>query len=79
MVRSVLSILAGIVVLTALSFAIEAVVNPLMGIIQAGLTIFAMLSPERNHASRRQWVMIAILSVPAALAGGTLYKRGGTA
>jgi hypothetical protein len=46
-----------------------------MGIVQAGLTIAAMLSPEANHASRLQWITIAILSVPAALAGGTLYKR----
>jgi hypothetical protein len=129
MVRSVLSVLAGIAVLTALSFAIEAAVDPLllrafpqalpgpgalstnpwvraltfsyglacvaaggyfaarigrrqpmrhaaaMGIIQGGLTIVAMLSPEGNHASRSQWIMIAILSVPAALAGGALYKR----
>jgi hypothetical protein len=128
MVRSVLSVLAGIVALTAASFAIEAVVNPLllrafpealpgpaalasnhwvraftfayglicvaaggyvsawiarrfpirhaaaMGILQAGLTIAAMLSPEGNHASRMQWIAIAILSVPAALAGGLLYK-----
>src|ERR1700758_458267 len=105
MFRSILSVLAGIVMLTAASFAIEAVVNPLllrafpqalqapaalsanpwvrlftfsyglacvaaggyaaariaqrvpvrhaaaMGIVQAGLTIAAMLSPEANHAS----------------------------
>jgi hypothetical protein len=127
MLRSVLSILAGIAILTAASFAIEAVGNPLllrafpqalpspaalssnqwvrmvtfaygltcvaaggyvaariarrspvkhaaaMGILQAGLTIAAMLSPEANHASRMQWIMIAILSIPAALAGGFLY------
>src|SRR5260370_21218826 len=129
MLRSVLSVLAGIAVLTAASFAIEAVVNPLllrafpqalpgpaalscnqwvrmltfsygltcvaaggyaaariarqlpvkhaaaMGILQAGLTIAAMLSPEANHASRMQWITIAVLSIPAALAGGFLYKR----
>ena len=129
MLRSVLSILAGIAVLTAASFAIEGAVDPLllrlfpealpgpaalstnqwvkaftfayglmcvaaggyvtariarqrpifhaaaMGIFQAGLTIAAMLSPEANHASRLQWITIAILSIPAALAGGTLYKR----
>ena len=128
MLRSVLSVLAGIAILTAASFAIEAVVNPLllrafpqalpsmaalasnpwvrmftfaygltcvagggyaaariarrlpvkhaaaMGILQAGLTIAAMLSPEGNHASRMEWITIAVLSVPAALAGGFLYK-----
>jgi hypothetical protein len=128
MFRSVLSVLAGIVVLTAASFAIEAVANPLllrmfphalpspavlssnpwvrtftfaygfacvaaggyvaariarrfpirhaaaMGILQAGLTVAAMFSPEGNHASRMQWIMIALLSIPAALAGGFLYK-----
>ena len=45
-----------------------------MGIVQAGLTLVAMLSPEASHASRLQWITIAILSMPAALAGGTLYK-----
>jgi hypothetical protein len=128
MLRSVLSVLAGIAVLTAASFAIEAAVNPLLlrtfpqalpspaalasnqwvrlltfaygltcvaaggyvaariarqlpikhaaavGILQAGLTIAAMLSPQANHASRMQWITIAILSIPAALAGGFLYK-----
>ena len=128
MLRSVLSILAGIAVLTATSFAIEAAVNPLllrvfpqalpgpealssnpwvktltfayglmcvaaggyvaarvagrlpifhaaaMGIVQAGLTVAAMLSPVAIHASRLQWVATAILSIPAALVGGTLYK-----
>lgn len=128
MLRSVLSVIAGIVVLTATSFAIEAVMNPLllrlfplalpgpaalstnhwvraltfaygltcvaaggyvtarlarrlpikhaaaMGIVQAGLTIMAMLSPEANHATRLQWIATAILSIPAALAGGALYK-----
>ena len=124
MLRSVLSVLAGIVVLTVASFAIEIVLNPLLlwafphalpdtealrsnlwvrtlmfaygfvcvaaggyvaariarrfpmrhaavlGVIQAGLTIAAMLSPEGNHASRVQWIATAILSIPAALAGG---------
>jgi hypothetical protein len=124
MIRSILAVLAGIAVLTAASFAIEAAVDPLllrlfpralpgpaalstnqwartftfaygfvcvafggyiaarvarrlpmrhaaaMGIVQAGLTVAAMLSPEGSHASRLQWIMIAILSVPAALAGG---------
>ena len=128
MLRSILSVLAGIAILTAASFAIEAIVNPLllrafpralpspaalplnqwvrmltfaygltcvaaggyvaariarrlplrhaaaMGILQAGLTIAAMLSPEANHASRMQWIAIAILSIPAALAGGFVYK-----
>jgi hypothetical protein len=128
MVRSVLSVLAGIAVLTVASFAIEAALNPLllrafpealpgpealslnpwvrtltfaygllcvtaggytaarvarqlpvthavvMGIIQAGLTIMAMLSPVGNHASRLQWVITAILSIPAALVGGVVYK-----
>ena len=31
-----------------------------MGIIQAGLTIVAMLSPEGNHASPTQWILTAI-------------------
>jgi len=128
MVRSVLSILAGIAVLTVASFAIEAALDPLliwafpetlpgpealssnpwvrvltfaygsmcvaaggyiaarvarrrpfthaavMGIIQAGLTILAMLSPVGNHASRLQWIVIAVLSIPAALVGGVVYK-----
>jgi hypothetical protein len=46
-----------------------------MGIVQAGLTIVAMLSPVANHASRLQWITTAILSVPAALAGGAVYAR----
>jgi MFS family permease len=130
MLRSVLSIVAGIVVLTATSFAIELALNPLLlrlfphalpdpqalssnpwvktltfaygtmcvaaggyvtawigrrspmthaaalGIIQAGLTIMAMLSPVGSHASQFQWVATAVLSIPAALVGGILYKRG---
>ncbi|HEY7334265.1 MAG TPA: hypothetical protein VH639_05225 [Bryobacteraceae bacterium] len=128
MIRSVLSVLAGIAALTAASFAIEAALNPLllrafpvalpgaealssnpwvraltftygfvcvagggyvtalvsrrlpvrhaaaMGIIQAGLTILAMLSPVGGHASRLQWVATALLSVPAAVVGGLVYK-----
>jgi hypothetical protein len=45
-----------------------------MGIIQAGLTIVAMLSPVGNHASPLQWILTAILSIPAALVGGVVYK-----
>jgi hypothetical protein len=118
MLRSMLSVLAGIVVLTAASFAIEAALDPLllrlsttawvraltfaygficvaaggyiaariarrlplkhaaaMGIVQAGLTIAAMFSPEGGHASRLQWIMTAVLSIPAAMAGGYFYKR----
>jgi hypothetical protein len=128
MLRKILSVLAGIAVLTVASFAIEAVVNPLllrefpqalpspaalstnlwvrlltfvygltcvaaggyvtariarrlpiahaaaMGILQAGLTIAAMLSPEGSHATPIQWIMTAILSIPAAMAGGFLCK-----
>ena len=128
MVRGVLSVLAGIAVLTLASFAIEAALNPLllqafpealpgpealasnpwvraltfayglmcvatggyiaarvarrlpvthaavMGIIQSGLTILAMLSPVGNHASTLQWIIIAILSIPAAIAGGVACK-----
>jgi MFS family permease len=124
-----LSVLAGIVVLTVASFAIEAVLNPLllwvfpealpgpealssnpwvrtlmfayglmcvaaggyvtawiarrlpvqhaaaMGIIQLGLTIVAMLSSVANHASRWVWIVTAILTIPAALVGGVVYKR----
>jgi hypothetical protein len=132
MFRSVLSVIAGIAVLTATSFAIEAVMDPLllrvfplalpsptalstnhwvraltfayglmcvaaggyiaariasrlpirhaaaMGIVQAGLTIVAMLSPEANHATRLQWIATAILSIPAALAGGLFIRAGRT-
>ncbi|HEV8068164.1 MAG TPA: hypothetical protein VGP76_10530 [Planctomycetaceae bacterium] len=128
MVRSLLSIVAGIAVLTVASFAIETALNPLlirafpealpgpealssnpwvraltfayglvcvaaggyiaarvaqrlpvihaavMGIIQAGLTILAMFSPVGNHASPLQWIIIAVLSIPAALVGGLVYK-----
>ena len=107
MVRSVLSVLAGIAVLTLASFAIEAALNPLLlqafpealpgpealasnpwvraltfayglmcvatggyiaarvarrlpvthaAVIQASLTIMAMLSPAGNHASRLQLI-----------------------
>ena len=128
--RSVLSIVAGLVLLTAASFAIEAVVDPLLlrlfptalpgpdalstnawaraltftygflcvaaggyvaarlagrspmthaavvGIVQAALTIAAMLSPAvGGHASTRQWIAIAVLSVPAALLGGVACGR----
>jgi hypothetical protein len=130
MFRSVLSVLAGIVVLTIASFAIEAAVDSLllwmfpqalsgpaalssnhwvkaltfaygltcvaaggyvaarisrrlpiqhalvMGIVQAGLTIVAMFSPEANHASRLQWITTAVLSIPSAVAGGAFYRRG---
>lgn len=133
MLRSVLSVLAGIAVLTVASFAIEAALDPLLlrafpdalrgpealsenlwvrtltftyglmcvsaggyvtvwiarrlpmrhaavlGIVQAGLTISAMLSPLAYHASRLQWIATALLSFPAALAGGAVYiKRRGT-
>jgi hypothetical protein len=47
-----------------------------MGILQAGLTIAAMLSPEGDHASRLEWITTAVLSVPAAVAGGILYNKG---
>jgi hypothetical protein len=127
MIRSVLSVLAGIVVLTVASFAIELALDPLLlwafpkalpgpealrsnvgvrglmfaygfvcvaaggyvtarvagrrpmthaavlGILQAGLTIMAMLSPEGFHASRLQWIVTAVLSVPAALTGAAFY------
>ena len=45
-----------------------------MGLVQAGLTIVAMLSPVANHASRLQWILIALVSIPAALVGGIVYK-----
>jgi hypothetical protein len=44
------------------------------GVIQASLTIVAMLSPVGNHASRLQWIITAVLSIPAALVGGVVYK-----
>jgi hypothetical protein len=129
MLRSLLAVLAGIAVLTVASFAIEAVVNPLllrafphalpgpealprnlgvkaltfayglmcvaaggyvtvliarrlpmrhaaaMGVVQAGLTIAAMFSPEAYHASRLQWIAAAVFSLPAALAGALLYAK----
>ena len=131
MVRSVLSVLAGIAVLTLVSFAMEAALDPLllrafpealpgpealssnqwfravtfayglmcvaaggyvaarvarrlpimhaaaMGIIQASLTIMAMLSTVGNHASRLQWIVTTILSILAALVGGVVYKGKG--
>src|ERR1700753_614047 len=129
MLRSVVSILAGIAVLTVTSFAIEALVSPLLlhafphvlpdraalssnpwvgaltwtygllcvtaggyaaariarrfplrhaaglGLLQALLTIVAMLSLQAHHLSRMGWITIAILSIPAALAGGFLCKE----
>ena len=128
MIRSVLAVLAGIVVLIAVSFAIELTVNPLLmwafpqslpnpeavsanlwvravtftygfvcvafggyvaawiarrrpvthaaalGIVQAGLTIVAMFSPESNHASRLQWILMVLLTIPTALVGGVVYR-----
>jgi len=128
MLRSVLSILAGIAVLTIASFAIEAALGPLllhafpnalpnpealstnpwvrrltfaygalcvaaggyvtaliarrkpvhhagaMGIFQAGLTIMAMLSAVGNHISRTEWIITAVLTVPAAMLGGLVYR-----
>ena len=128
MLRSVLSVLAGIAVLTVTSFAIEAAVNPLLlrafpdalpgrealsenlwvraltfvygllcvaaggyvtvwiarrtpmihaaalGIVQAGATMAAMLSSFAYHSSRL-WVATAVLSFPAALAGGVVYRK----
>ena len=130
MFRSAFSILAGIVVLTTISFAVEAAVDPVllhafpgalpdpralsanlwvrtltftygflsvaaggyvtarlarrlpmrhaaaMGIVQAGLTIAAMLSPLANHASPLQWIITAILSIPAAMVGGAIRIGG---
>ena len=35
----------------------------------------AMQSPVANHAARLQWVTTGVLRIPAALAGGILYKR----
>ncbi len=48
-----------------------------VGILQAGLTILAMLSPLGAHASRWVWIATAVLSIPAALAGGISYKHTG--
>lgn len=129
MLRTILSVLAGVVVLTLASFAIEAAVDPMLlhlfpaalsgpdalrsnqwtraltfaygfvcvagggyvaarlarrsplahaaaaGIVQALLTVAAMLSPVANHASRAQWIMIAILSIPSAFVGGVVFRR----
>jgi hypothetical protein len=33
-----------------------------------------MFSPEANHASRLQWILIAICSIPAAALGGILNR-----
>ena len=109
MIRSAAAVVAGIVTLTVVSFAIEYALTPFlpnpwmktvtfaygfvcvalggyvaarlarrlplghaaaMGIAQAGLTIVAMVSPVAGHASHLQWMITAVLSVPAALAGG---------
>jgi len=129
MIRSVLAVLAGLVVLIVASFGIELVVNPLLmrafphalpnvealrsnhwtraftwgygqlcvaaggyvagriarrfpvrhalvlGLIQAGLTVLAMFSPEANHASRGEWIAIAVASVVAAVVGGFVCER----
>lgn len=45
-----------------------------MGVVQAGLTIVAMFSPEAIHATRLQWTLIAICSIPAAALGGVFNK-----
>ena len=45
-----------------------------MGTIQAGLTLMAMLSSLGNHGSRLHWIIAAVLSIPAALVGGILSK-----
>jgi hypothetical protein len=50
MVRSVLSILAGIVVLAALSFAIEMAVDPLL------IRMFSNALPGPTALSTNQWV-----------------------
>lgn len=123
-----MAVLAGIVALTVISFAIEGVLDPLLlrafpqalptqaalsanlwvrgltfsygmscvaaggyvaarvarrlpilhalilGMVQAGLTIVAMLSPDSNRVSNHEWIVIAVLSIPAALAGGAIYR-----
>lgn len=46
-----------------------------MGIVQAGLTVVAMLSPAASHASPVQWIAIAILSILSAAVGGVLCRR----
>jgi hypothetical protein len=61
MIRSVLAILAGIAVLAAASSAIEAAVD--------------LLLLRAHHASPFQWVITAVLSIPAALLGGILFER----
>ena len=128
MIRSILAVLAGLAVLTAASFAVDAAMDPLLlwafpkalsgpqmlasnlwveritfaysllciaaggyvaarvarrlrvahaaitGTTQAGLTLMAMLSSFGNHGSRSHWIIAAVLSIPAALLGGTLAK-----
>lgn len=117
MLRSILSVLAGVVTLTVTSFAIEAALNALLpgalstsktlmlsygmvcvafggyvtawvapkrpllhsgvlAILQAGLTVVAMLSPESGRASQTHWILTAILTIPAAMLGGILHARG---
>ena len=132
MVRSIVSVLVGIAVLTAASFAIEAALNPLLlrafpealpgpealssnpwvrllmfgygllcvaaggyvaasiarrlpvrhaaavGILQSALTVMALLSPVGAHASLWVWILTAILSIPAALVGGVVWKYRST-
>ena len=51
----------------------------IMALLQAGLTILAMLSPDvSNHASTAQWIATAVLTIPAALLGGVLWREPNT-
>ena len=79
MIRSVLAILAGIVVLTVTSFAIEAAVDPLL------LHLFPRALPNRAAMSHNlpatllqlayTALCIAALIVPAAWCGGVIARR----
>jgi len=46
-----------------------------LGVLQAALTVVAMISPEAYHASRLQWILTAIVSIRAALAGAAVYSH----
>ena len=45
-----------------------------MGIVQAGLTLWAM-SAMWNHAPAMTWIASALMALPAALLGGWLFIR----
>lgn len=71
MIRSALSVLAGIAVLTAASFAIEAAVNPLL------LRVFPVALPSPEALASSPWVRALTLgySMMCVAAGGYVCAR----